>query len=49
MFLLDKYSINDPSDVLFHHNLYHKLLKLNNLSSWMDDDINLKCKFNNIP
>lgn len=49
MFLLDKYSINEPSDVLFHYNLYKKLLKLNNLNSWMDDDINIKSKFCNIP
>ena len=45
----DKYNINNPWDVIFNKNIYLKLLKLNNLNSWLDDDINNENKFNNLP
>ena len=49
MFLIDKYCINNPWDVIYNKNIYLKLLKLNNLNSWLDDEVNIKNKFNNLP
>tara|TARA_B100000886_G_C20424964_1_gene493483 strand:+ start:4032 stop:5105 length:1074 start_codon:yes stop_codon:yes gene_type:complete len=49
MFLIDKYCINNPWDVIYNKNIYLKLLKLNNLNSWLDYEVNLKNKFNNLP
>ena len=49
MFLIDKYSINDPWDVLFHQDIYKKLLNLNNLNSWLDDYVEHNDHFNTMP
>ena len=48
MFLIDKYSINDPWDVIFNKEMYMKLLKLDSLNSWLDNSYNSK-NFDNLP
>ena len=49
MFLIDKYSINDPWDVIYNQTVFKKLLKLDDLSSWLDNDLDSDYKFNNLP
>lgn len=49
MFLLDKYQINDPWDVLYNKDIYKKLLKLDNLSSWYNKFLEEDKSFDNLP
>ena len=48
MFLIDKYNINNPWDVMCNQDIYKRLLKLETLYSW--DNINDNSKdFDNLP
>ena len=48
MFLIDKYTINNPWDVKYNKNIFKKILKLDNLYSW-NNDKNILDDFNNLP
>ena len=49
MFLIDKYNIKNPWDVIYNIEIYKRLLKLKSLSSWYTDLIEPDDKFNNLP
>ena len=49
MFLIDKYDINDPWDVVYNFNIYKRLLKLDSLNSWYCKDLEKDKDFNNLP
>ena len=48
MFLIDKYDINNPWDVMCNHDIYKRLLKLETLYSWNNINDNSK-DFDNLP
>ena len=45
MFLIDKYNIKNPWDVIYNIEIYKRLLKLKSLSSWYTDLIEPDDKF----
>jgi replication factor C subunit 3/5 len=49
MFLIDKYDIKDPWDVMFNHDIYKRLLRLDSLNSWYTDSIKTERNFDNLP
>ena len=49
MFLIDKYDINDPWDVVYNFNIYKRLLKLDSLNSWYCKDLEKEKDFDNLP
>lgn len=49
MFLIDKYDIKNPWDVMYNHNIYKRLLKLDSLNSWLTDSIKTERNFDNLP
>ena len=48
MFLIDKYTINNPWDVKYNKGIFKKILKLDTLYSW-NTEINTDDDFNNLP
>ena len=48
MFLVDKYTINNPWDVHYNKEIYRKILKLDTLSSWNTEN-DMEDDFNNLP
>ena len=48
MFLIDKYDIKYPWDVMCNHDIYKRLLKLETLYSWNNINDNSK-DFDNLP
>ena len=50
MFLTDKYDVINPWDVMYNHVVYKRLLKLDSLYSWYNDDsIENDKNFDNLP
>lgn len=49
MFLIDKYKIKDPWDVIIHENIYLKLLNIDSLNSWNTKSLDSKIYFKNLP
>ena len=49
MFLIDKYDINNPWDVTYNFDIYKRLLKLDSLNSWYNNDLNIDKYFDDLP
>ena len=49
MFLIDKYNIKNPWDVMYNHDIYKRLLRLDSLNSWYTDSITTERNFDNLP
>ena len=49
MFLIDKYKIINPWDVIINENIYLKLLNLDSLNSWNTKSLDSKIYFKNLP
>lgn len=49
MFLIDKYYVKDPWDILYNQDIYLRMLKLDNIYSWNNENLDVINSFNNLP
>ena len=49
MFLIDKYYVKDPWDILYNQDVYLRMLKLDTIYSWNNKNLNVLDSFNNLP
>lgn len=49
MFLIDKYYVKDPWDILYNQDIYKRMLKLDSTYSWNNEDLDVINSFNNLP
>jgi len=49
MFLIDKYDIKNPWDILYNQEIYMRMLKLDTIYSWNNKDLNISDSFNDLP
>lgn len=49
MFLIDKYDIKDPWDIQFNEDIYMRMLKLDTIYSWNNNNLDINNSFNSLP
>ena len=49
MFLIDKYYVKDPWDIMYNKDVYLRILKLDTIYSWNNNELNVLDIFNNLP